>query len=262
MGPPFGGSLEFTRLIFLTTPIGLGYLEAHLKANILVVGSGASGLIKGSWDEVFCSNSAISRITQSETAAITHVASENLFLSQAQIAQRPQVLRDILLERARTIRDRKVEQIYICAPHRRIPEIERHLETQNYRAFRREFLDMRSRNKLVQKTLGYNVWVRSWIDAPAPKPNLHKFIYSLLRGRNVPHSLKPSTGVIALLLAVRKYGDAATFSLDGIGTDRSLTYYPTTHFNGDAMAHLPFDYYALTIIAARFDLRAAGSNPV
>jgi hypothetical protein len=229
------------------------------KARILVVGSGSAAPISGDWDEVFCSNSSLSRISYKKN--IIHICSENMFMSNHEIKIKENINKKSFFLRKKVLEDSETKELIICKSSFTDTYLYESIDENNYQANKVAFFTIKDRNRVIFRILGLTIWLKAWFEMESPKPKLWRFVASLVRGGNVPHNLKPSTGVFALIYAIYVHKKRAKYYIDGISINRECSFYGKDKFkNIKNDGHMPFDRHALNTIKNKYMIVDRGTS--
>lgn len=212
-------------------------------SKILIVGSGCTDEVSGEWDKIYCANSAISRVPERYDHKIVHVASMNLF---SPFQDKNSVGRsDYLWERSCTIIGRRPAKLVIQGNPEDIKKLSS-IDVFGYCPGEFIAWDRRTFYLNCLQIFGFKTVLATWFRRNEKIKDIRRFFVAFFLNRRLLHNLKPSTGVLAIGLAIRENGRAAEYYVSGISMNRNETFYNGIRIiisQGDG--HMPFDYYAL-----------------
>jgi len=215
--------------------------------KILIIGSGAKHTVEGSWDEIVCANSALYRVPSKVNCPIIHVASINLFGDAEACRYLTEKGKSIIKTRQLSIENRAPDCTYICEqPRESLNDYITIMKQKNYSPINIIPLNIRERNKMIMRFLGSEIWFKSWLSKNQKAKNLGSLYRHLVFGDSIHHAFKPSTGIFSLLIALERNGIHHQYYLDGIGLDRSNSFYHGKSFaSKSGCGHMPFDALAI-----------------
>ena len=186
-----------------------------MTKTIFITGSGRSPDIKPPDNAlIYASNSSLSRISSKYDSQIVHVASINMF-DRKIIGKTPH-----LLKRQMALVNRAPRELFLSPPFHTYDMTDWNLEKMGY-----QFKCMHTMNRLEFWWLIYRIaGVRPWLQGlkydEGHATNIARLVLHAL-GRPISPNFRPSTGVIALLLAISRHGKRVTYYVDGVD-DRTI----------------------------------------
>lgn len=222
--------------------------------RILIVGSASGNLIEGDWDVVYCANSAISRLSSDYDKKIIHVASKNMFIKPEKLAKESGLKAECLKARFAVLNNRTPKVLITFGNAVGCKDIEIISEEVAYNPTQTKDYSISEYHKIIRAELGMKPYLLSLILKKGRVRNALRLFNAFYRERGVSHYFKPSTGVFAVIMATKEYGDSARYYFSGISLSREVAIYNGLKMKYSTTGHMPFDKIALGLIESKKDI--------
>lgn len=214
--------------------------------NVLIVGSATTKIIENTsdYDCIYVANSSISRIPKSCTTKIVHVCSSNMF-DTTLFSQYPH-----LIERHNSLFNRSVDELFLYPSFSSFVFRADSLIHMNYRYSTLSRIGRYRFTSYIIYLCGLQPYLQSLLKSSSIDPhsnfllilkNIVRYILFIFFMRPLSPHLLPSTGALAIVLAITRHKFGANFFCDGIMINSGSVYYNNTHYSLSKVAHFPFD---------------------
>jgi hypothetical protein len=180
--------------------------------QVYIIGSGSKKKINIERNSIiYVANSAISRIRKDLDFKLTHVASLNIL--DLEIIKKEKS--EYLFVRRSALHNRKPSKTIVYPPLNNKLLNRLNLKKINYKPKQFVFISKYQLWKMIFNASGFSSLIFSLKQKDNIFFNMLRLIKYIL-GSNINSYFIPSTGVLALLVAISKYKDSAEYYLDGI----------------------------------------------
>lgn len=233
-----------------------------MSKQIVVVGSGVNYSIKEPFDFYYCANGTMSRVPKLYDDYIVHVSSADIFFDEETLDVITNAeTKKIFLDRMVSLKQRAPYKTYI-QPHQYSNFYHQKQVMFNYKYNPKKIISLSfaERRRLISTIASPTIWFYCWLST-SHKLSLHsiKNLYGIIFNKHTSCTFKPSTGILALIIAINNHGKDATYNMTGILNNSKISWYndiaqPNADRSGNA-GHMFIDTKSLYFLKKKYKIQ-------